>query len=154
VGKNPSANSNNNPCNKVIANLEQETQVPAKKQNAEVNKQSSKLQIISNTNFLETFVLLLDWLNQSNLKSSIDFHLPFSNESQVFERCVRLLPQLTDLLMNFNDLSCLSTMKKYHLTILEFIYFSMLHIELSFSQKVKPVWIIFDDACLLKNAIF
>lgn len=139
VGKNFSVNTNNITCNKAIANLEPETQVPAKKQqNVEVNKQSCKLQINSNTNFLETFVLLLDWLNQANLKSTIDFHLPFSNESQVFEKCVRLLPQLSDLLMNFNDLSCLSSLKKYHLTILEFIYFSMLHIELSFSQKVNP----------------
>lgn len=83
-------------------------------------------------------VILLEWISQEYMKSSINFNLPFNNNSQIIENSNRLLPILADLIINLNS-SNAGLFKKHQLTLLEFIYWSLLHLDASFQNKVSCI---------------
>ena len=81
-------------------------------------------------------VILLEWISQEYMKSSINFNLPFNNNSQIIDKSNRLLPILADLIINLSN-SNAGLLKKHQLTLLEFIYWSLLHLDASFQNKVS-----------------
>ena len=107
---------------------------------------------IFNTNILESLAISLDWINGSCLKKNFNFNMPINiNNMPIFEKAAKLLPTLAELLtylntVNFssNTNSCnltLSIITKYHLTFLEFIYWSLLHFDtLSQTHVNEEYW--------------
>lgn len=116
-----------------------ENQKPSSKHTTVVklpNQQFSQQQtLIHNANILEAFALLLDWLGQVHLKENINFSLPISGNTQVLDKSCRLLPLLAELIIHLNSSSMSNlvtqSFQKYHLAFLEFIYWSLLHYDLS-----------------------
>jgi len=107
-----------------------------------LNQFSQQQTLVHNANILEAFAMLLDWLSQAHLKESINFSLPISNNSQIMDKSCRLLPLLAELIIHLNNANISNlvaqSFQKYHLAFLEFIYWSLLHYDLSLqSSKVN-----------------
>jgi hypothetical protein len=84
--------------------------------------------------------LLLEWLTQDQLRSSIDFSLPMCGNSKILNKCVHLLPLLAEMLIYLNDSSTTTAhqaFRRYHLAFLEFIYWSIVHCDSSFQNQPK-----------------
>lgn len=86
--------------------------------------------------------MLLDWIGQVHLKESLNFSLPLSGNNQILEKSCRLLPLLAELIIHLNSSNITtliaSSFQKYHLAFIEFIYWSLLHYDLSTnSSKVN-----------------
>jgi hypothetical protein len=84
-------------------------------------------------NMLDGLVMLLEWISIENLKSSLNFNLPLSpNNAHLIEKINHILPIVADLIVNFN-------LRKYQLAFVEFVYWSILHLDSSFQNKVRIV---------------
>jgi hypothetical protein len=99
----------------------------------------------NHSNTLEAFAITLEWINETNLKRTIDLNLPLNNDLKLLDKIQKLLPTLSDLLIMVNNnataglnQSTLEIFKKYNVSFLEFIYWSLLHFDLSFqNQKIN-----------------
>lgn len=99
----------------------------------------------NHSNTLEAFAITLEWINETNLKRTIDLNLPLNNDVKLLDKIQKLLPTLSDLLIMVNNnatagqnQSTLEIFKKYNVSFLEFIYWSLLHFDLSFqNQKIN-----------------
>ena len=93
-------------------------------------------QAIYSVNILDALSLLMEWISQEHLRPAINFNLPLNNNTQIIEKSYKILPVLADLIINFSTASNFSLLKKYQLAFIEFIYWSLLHSDASFQNKV------------------
>lgn len=88
---------------------------------------------VNNQNqFLEAFAISIMWINETLLKERLDFSLPLNNDSNLIEKIQKLLPTLSDLLINSKKF-----FKQYETSFMEFIYLSLIHFDFSFQNQVN-----------------
>lgn len=95
----------------------------------------------------DALTITLDWLNRDILKKTIDFNLPLHNDLVILDKMQKLLPTISEFFMFINNSNSNSefynelTAKYTRQTstiYLEFVYWSLLHFDLSFqNQKIN-----------------
>jgi hypothetical protein len=93
--------------------------------------------LVNNTNILDSFAILLEWLSQAHLQNSIDFNLPFAGDALTIEKCHKVLPLLVEIIIGLNNSSTSAEFNKYHLVFLEFLYWSLLHCDGAYQNQVR-----------------
>lgn len=139
------------------SNKHQQVRVDELSARSSVSLNSSQKSVTTNRsvaatpNLVESLGLSLDWLNNSCLKKTLDLDLPINTKTFIVDKVVKLLPSMAELLSYLNpppahitqSTVCLTTslspaIAKHYQTFLEFIYWSLIHIDTaSQSQRIN-----------------
>ncbi len=94
---------------------------------AEIKRKKQQIQtattVLLNETIFEAMAQFIDTINELNLKS-IDLDVPLSGNALVIDKLPAVLPVIYELLKN-------PYLRKFHLVILKFIYWSLLHCDVN-----------------------
>ncbi|CAF0714398.1 unnamed protein product [Brachionus calyciflorus] len=115
---------------KKIEISENKTQNFTENPKVEIIQPKKSLNSTQSLNLFEPFAASVSWINETFLKQKLDFSLPLNNDVNLIEKIQKILPTLSDLLINSKK-----QFKEYQKTFLEFIYWSLLHFDSSFQNQ-------------------
>ena len=117
---------------KKIELSEEKVQQPVETPKNEIVTIKKQAQLNNSNQLFEPFAISVMWINETLLKERLDFNLPLNNDSNLIEKIQKLLPTLSDLLINWKKL-----FKQYESSFMEFIYLSLIHFDFSFQNQVN-----------------